>query len=212
MVDTKQKEIWRTYPEIPFIEASNLGRVRTKDRVITYKDGRKHFYKGRVLKQLPSKKGYLYVHISMNGKDVHISVHRIIATCFIPNHNNYPEVNHIDNDPTNNAVSNLEWCTDQYNQNYKNNFRTSPADVFGRSVIAVNPETSEVLWFKTQHEAARQLGVDPGNISKVVNGYYNQTGGWWFCYANEKAVEKTKSKFGDKVFEKVEKLMNDNCN
>lgn len=61
MIDTKQKEVWKTYPKYHFIEVSNLGRVRTKDRVVTYKDGRKKFIKGRILKQQRDKKGYIYV-------------------------------------------------------------------------------------------------------------------------------------------------------
>ena len=50
-MSNKEQEIWKVFPEYPFIEVSNLGRVRTKDRVVTYKNGTKHFYKGRVLKQ-----------------------------------------------------------------------------------------------------------------------------------------------------------------
>lgn len=45
-MDTEE-EIWKTYPEYPVIEARNLGRIRTKDRVVTYTDERKRFVKGR---------------------------------------------------------------------------------------------------------------------------------------------------------------------
>lgn len=154
----------------------------------------------------------MLVSSSVDGKKVTLLVHRIVATCFIPNPNNLPEVNHIDNDPTNNAVSNLEWCTDQYNQNYKKNFGTSPADVSGRPTIAVNPKTSEVFWFESQHEAARQLCVGQGNVNSVVNGKLNIIGGYWFINADENAVERTREKFGDDIAKKVEKLMNENCN
>lgn len=108
MVNTEEQEIWKTYPEFPFLQASNLGRVRTVDRVVTRSNGKKQFVKGRVLKRQRVRGGYMQVGLRVNGKEIHLLVHRIVATCFLPNPHNYPEVNHKDNDPTNNAVDNLE--------------------------------------------------------------------------------------------------------
>lgn len=210
MIDTKQKEIWKVYQELPFIEVSNLGRVKTKDRIVTRGNGGKYFVKGRVLKQHLQPNGYMYVRFRLNGKKVKLYVHRIVATCFIPNPDNYPQVNHKDNDPTNNAVSNLEWCTNQYNQDYKKNFGTSPAQIFGRPVIAVNLETSEIFWFKTQTEAAYQLVANVGHINEVIKGKLHKTGGYWFTYADDTAIEKTRAKFGDEMANKVRELMSDN--
>lgn len=207
MTDTKQREIWKVYPELPFIEASNLGRIKTKDRIVTRSNGGKYFVKGRVLKQHLQKNGYMYVRFRLNGKKVKLYVHRIVATCFIHDPNNYPQVNHKDNDPTNNVVSNLEWCTNQYNQDYKNNFGTSPAQIFGRPVIAINLETSEIFWFKTQTEAAHQLVANLGHINEVIKGKLNKTGGYWFAYADNTAVEKTRAKFGGEMANKVRELM-----
>lgn len=205
--ETKEKEIWKQYPKYPWIEASNLGRVRTKDRTIVDKNGKKRFVKGRVLKQHLDNNGYLCVRSRVNGKLVHLRVHRIVAISFIPNPNNYPEVNHKDNDRTNATVSNLEWCSKQYNLDYKNNFGTSPADVQGKSVIAVNLKTGKVLKFELQYEAARQLEILAQNINKVLKGRMNKTHDYWFCYVNENVVEKVRAKFGDKVANEVEKLM-----
>ena len=205
--ETKEKEIWKQYPKYPWIEASNLGRVRTKDRTIVDKNGKKRFVKGRVLKQHLDNNGYLCVRFRVNGKLVHLRVHRIVAISFIPNPNNCPEVNHKDNDRTNATVSNLEWCSKQYNLDYKNNFGTSPADVQGKSVIAVNLKTGKVLKFESQHEAARQLEILAQSINKVLKGRMNKTHDYWFCYVNENVVEKVRAKFGDKVANEVEKLM-----
>lgn len=56
MTDTKQKEVWKVYPKYPFIEASNLGRVRTKDRYVPNGNGRsKRLVKGRILKTTSSE-------------------------------------------------------------------------------------------------------------------------------------------------------------
>lgn len=281
MTDIKEEEIWKTHPDYPFLQANQFGEIRTTDRIITRSDGRKQFVKGHILKQYLHKSGYMYVKFSMNRKTVNLSVHRVVATCFISNPFGLPEVNHKDNNPQNNTASNLEWCSSQYNQDYKKNFGTSQAELFGRpvfavnlktgkvlrfesqheasqqlgvdvrnlnkvvkgklnqtggywftedenetteekireikikthffgGVIAINPETSEVFWFKSQSEAGRKLGVNSKNINSVVKGKRNKAGGYWFCCADETAVEKTRKKFGDKIASKVKELMSGN--
>lgn len=58
---------------------------------------------------------YRAVSIQENGKQVHLFVHRLVAEAYIPNPENKPEVNHLDGDPSNNNVENLEWCTRREN-------------------------------------------------------------------------------------------------
>lgn len=70
----------------------------------------------RKLKPYLGSDGYMQVVCSHeNGHSIHERVHVIYAHCFIPNPNNYKYVNHIDSDKTNNALSNLEWCTNAEN-------------------------------------------------------------------------------------------------
>ena len=191
MIDEeKEKVVWKPYPEYPFIEANQFGEIRIRDRVITDKNGNKRLVKGRFLKQQFTARGYLRVEFSVKGKTVNIFVHRIVATCFIPNPDNLPQVNHKDNDPTNNAVSNLEWCTNQYNQDYRKNFGTSPAQLFGRPVFAVDLKTGKVLRFETQSEASRQLGVDISSITRVIKGEQNSAGGYWFTEDEREITER----------------------
>ena len=174
------EEIWKTYPEFDFIEASNLGRVRTKDHYVMRKDGREQFVKGHILKQRDNGHGYMRVQFGVGCKKVDRYVHRIIAESHIPNPKNLPEVNHRDNNRANNAVSNLEWCTHQYNEAYKKNFGTSQAELLGKTVFAVNLETFKVLHFETQAEVARQLGIETGHINRVLKGKLQQAGGYLF--------------------------------
>ena len=68
----------------------------------------------------PKDNGYGYDSITLNknGKKITRYIHRIVAEAFIPNPNNYPMVNHKDENKKNNNVENLEWCTASYNVNY----------------------------------------------------------------------------------------------
>lgn len=274
----ENEETWKPYPEFDFIEGSSLGNVRTIDRYVTYENGIKHFYKGHILPQQCNNSGYLYVSFGVNGKIVSRLVHRIVASCFIENPDNLPQVNHIDCDPSNNNIDNLEWCTASYNCQYREKYGVSMTEARGHHLYAVNLNTCRVLYFRSQNEAARKLGLNVGHINNVLKGHRNHTGGYlftedeseltknklqkikdgmnfldgviainlktlevlrfesqmeaerqlgcghgnigsvladrrkqaggyWFVYADENAVEKTRTKFGDEVANKVAKLM-----
>ena len=89
-------------------EVSDLGRVRSKKR-----GGEK------ILRPAKKKSGYLTVALCRNGKAKFHLVHRLVASAFVPNDNIFNiEVNHIDEDKTNNRASNLEWCDSSYNKKY----------------------------------------------------------------------------------------------
>ena len=114
------EEIWK--PVIGYeglYEVSNLGRVRSVDRLVKYSNGQIHLHKGRILSPgLVHKSGYLQVALCNNGKTQHKMVYRLVAEAFLPNIDNLPQVNHKDENPFNNCVDNLEWCTIEYNINY----------------------------------------------------------------------------------------------
>ena len=99
-------------------EVSTWGNVRSLDRWITYKNGRKHFYKGKVLKLDYNNYGYLKVILCVNNKKITCNIHRLVAEAFISNPDNLLCVNHKDEVKTNNYPFNLEWCTHDYNVNY----------------------------------------------------------------------------------------------
>lgn len=204
----KQTVIWKQYKEIPFIEANQFGEVRTRDHYVRNgKNGSKRLVKGHILKQYLLPCGYLYVILTVNGKTVNLRVHRIVATCFIPNPKNLPEVNHIDCNRTNNAVSNLEWCTSKYNSQYRDKLGHTVNGNPGKPLIVVNLETYEVFWFESQHEAARQLEVRQSDINNVLKRRQKTSHEYWFCYADGNSVENVRVKFGDNIAKKVEELM-----
>src|SRR5690242_19034225 len=94
------EEIWKPIPNYFGYEASNLGRIRS------WRNGRK----GNVLKPYMGHE-YRAVKLRNNGRNIAFRVHQLVATTFMPNPENKPQVNHIDGDKLNNHVTNLEWCT-----------------------------------------------------------------------------------------------------
>lgn len=72
----------------------------------------------RPIKQFKNKHGYVTVRIYKDGIGLTKTVHRLVAKTFIPNPENFPEINHKDENKANNIASNLEWCTRKYNVYY----------------------------------------------------------------------------------------------
>ena len=84
---------------------SNLGRVENINT-------------GYVLAPVMNKDGYLFVRLSNKGKQKNYLIHRLVAIAFLPNPDNLPQINHINEVKTDNRLINLEWCTNEYNINY----------------------------------------------------------------------------------------------
>ena len=97
-------------------QVSNAGDIRSVPRILTLKCGRKRRYKGVTLAKARDSKGYLTAHLTDGKSNKSVRFHRVVAETFIPNPEGLPQVNHIDGDKENNAVSNLEWCSDEYNK------------------------------------------------------------------------------------------------
>lgn len=181
---SETNEIWRLYQEFDFIEVSTLGRVRTLDRVVSNGKGTR-VEKGMILKQWLNKRGYLRVAFRKDSKLVNKPVHRLVAQTFIPNPDNLPQVNHKDCNPQNNSVSNLEWCTHEYNIEYREKYGKSSAEVSGCPVYAVNLDTLKISKFKSQREAGRALGIVNQSINSVLKGRLKTTHGYVFAKAGE---------------------------
>lgn len=123
MVHTEGKnnklEIWKDIKGYEgFYQSSTFGRARSLDTYRKSRNGTVRFCKGRILKLKTNNQGYLQVNLYKNGKVKTFRVHRLVAEAFLPNPDNLPEVNHKDENKLNNCVSNLEWCTSSYNNNY----------------------------------------------------------------------------------------------
>lgn len=111
-------EVWKDIKEFEELyQVSNLGRVKRLKRK-TWNGKNFHYIEEKIIKPVCSKLGYLSVNLIKDKKIKHCAIQRLVMIAFTPNPNNYPQVNHKDENPQNNKVDNLEWCTAKYNCNY----------------------------------------------------------------------------------------------
>lgn len=105
-------EKWKDIPEFNgAYQASDLGRIRSIDRTVKNRWGGWMVRKGVVLKDSPAPNGYRTVTLYVDGKPYYRSVHSLVATTWVANPENKPEVNHKDGVKKNCTASNLEWAT-----------------------------------------------------------------------------------------------------
>lgn len=109
-------EVWKKAYNFPDYEVSNFGRVRSVDRIIKYSNNKEYKYNGKILVQKLDHNGYLTVSLQKNKKNYKVKVHRLVLSTFSEELGE--QVNHIDENKTNNHLLNLEWCNSKYNNNY----------------------------------------------------------------------------------------------
>lgn len=119
-------EIWKDVCD--GYKVSNYGRVLSLAK--TTIRGRKY---DKILSA--SKKDNGYYTVSINGNNEY--VHRLVAKAFIDNPNNLNEINHKDEDKSNNRVDNLEWCTKSYNVSYSKSIKIKQIDPITKEVINI---------------------------------------------------------------------------
>lgn len=177
-------EEWRDIEEYEGLyQVSNLGRVKSLPRLVCNHTG--NFDRGEVvLKQTTYCKAYKRVNLYKQGEWHSYPVHRLVAIAFIPNPDGLPQINHKDENPSNNCVDNLEWCTAKYNMNYGNR----PFVGSAKCIKQIDGNGEVIGKFRSISEASRYTGINRGNISSVLNGsIYRYNAGnykWEFDYEN----------------------------
>ena len=168
-------EIWKDIKNYEgFYQISNLGRVKSLPR----KRNNKFNNEEIILKQFKNTNGYLQVDLWKNNVGKHILVHKLVAQTFINNPNNYPFINHKDENKQNNCVNNLEWCTSKYNANYgTRNLRLSSPVL----CVELNKKYNSIK------EASIDLSIYKTSISHCCANreHYKTAGGYHWQYIKE---------------------------
>lgn len=173
---------WRTVIEYGRYEVNQYGDIRHKER--------RH-----ILAKRPNQSGYLYVNFNIQGKRQNFAVHRIVANTFIPNPNNYKEVNHKDYDKENNCVENLEWVNSS--QNSLHSYEKKENRICrSKGVEQYNKEGTLLRTFDSVSAAAEFLGCSIGAISNCCNGRTKTSQGYLW-----KFVEGSTTKYSRKPSE-----------
>lgn len=176
-----------------FYEVSDLGRVRSKARTISVKRGKIEYALSvaeKIVKPTKRQHGYLgvclYGHGGKNGRFTQKSVHRLVAEAFIENPNKYGEVNHKNEDKTDNRAINLEWCTHKQNTLYGTAISRRVAKatngVRSKPISQYTLEGEYIRTFPSMQEAGRN-GYAAGNIHKAIHGKYAHAYGYKWRYA-----------------------------
>lgn len=152
------KEIWKPIKDYDGLyEVSNLGRVRSLRNNI-------------IVKPYKNYTGYLMVNLWYKGKQNKRLISRLVGESFIPNPNNYPIINHIDGDKTNNKVINLEWCT--HSQNVKHAHDTGLRKIYHKKIT--DEQVKELIHFRNLGYSLKSLSckynISLSLISMICNG------------------------------------------
>lgn len=169
------KEIWKDIKNYEnYYQVSNLGRVRSLDRII--KDIKsERFYKGKILKLTLCNWGYLTISLKRNSKSKKFLVHRLVAEAFIPNPNNLEVINHKDENKLNNTVDNLEWCSLKDNMLYskKNN---------KKSILQYDKNGNFIKIWNSIAEASEHIKISESALSQCLSGKVSSSANYIWRY------------------------------
>ena len=170
-------EIWKDIEGYEGLyQVSNMGRVKSLNYHRTGKEG--------ILEGYDNGYGYLQVQLWKDGKDKKCRINRLVAQAFLENPEGYTDVNHKNEDKTNNCVENLEWCSRSYNINHGTRNKRV-AEKNSKPVFSVDKETGLIMYWESAKEAERCTGINNGNIINCCKGRAKSAGGHYWFYADD---------------------------
>jgi len=165
-------EIWKKLPGWEYYEVSDLGQVKSTDRINLLIDGRKRKEKGKLMTQHPDKDGYLKVHLS-GSKRCSIGVHILVALTFHDNPENKPQVNHKNTIKSDNRADNLEWNTNKENINHalSMGIKLGPKPENAAGVILTKEKVLEIRELrktKMLKDIAKMYGITAQTVCDII--------------------------------------------
>lgn len=157
-----------------FYQVSNFGNIRSK-----------YSGKWKLMKATKTNHSRMIVGLHKNGKVKLFLIHRLVAQSFIPNPNRLPEINHKDENPLNNCVENLEWCTPKYNVNYGTRNKRASENLSRRKVCMFDESGELIEEFRNLVLAARYVNGDHAGIIMSCNGDIFLYKGYLWRYKEE---------------------------
>ena len=178
-----EKEIWKDIEGFEGLyQVSNMGRVKSLG------NGKSNNSKERILKPGKNSNGYLHVILYKDGIKKDYTVHQLVGNAFLSNPQGYKELNHRDEDKTNNNADNLEWCSRSYNLTYNDRAKKAGKKI-SKPIFGIDRITGFVVEFPSIMEASRQLGIRQGHITECCQGKYKSCGGFYWMYADADTTE-----------------------
>lgn len=170
-------------------QVSSTGQVRSVDRMLSYMNHGtwcSRIHRGKLLKQDIDEDGYCRINLRKNSKDFRFGVHRLVAAAFIDNPNDLPVVNHKDGNKQHNCISNLEWCTVEYNNHHAASIGLRPHSIY-EDRTAVKRKLSHPVRciesgvvYPSMIEAERQLGLGSTAVYFSIKNNRPTVQGWTF--------------------------------
>lgn len=181
------EEIWKDIVGYEGLyQISNLGNVKSLN-------WRGHGYPKNLTPKLQNS-GRYSVQLTVNGKSKYFLVHRLVAAAFIPNPFGYSEINHIDENPRNNDVRNLEWCEHLYNvrrylENHPEHHKTRrTTEKYGKRlglpIFQLDLSGNIIHKWNNSREICVQTGMSDWSISECCRGNRNTAYGYKWRYAS----------------------------
>ena len=159
-------------------EVSDGGRVRAIARTVRMRNGVQRKIRAHILAQSTHyKNGYKSVMLSKDSESKRLLVHRLVAKAFVENKFGLPEVNHKDENKSNNSATNLEWCDRKYNNTY-GTAKARAAVTQGHPVKQIGNDGSVIAVWPSQGAAARATGAAQSGISGCLRGEIKKSGGY----------------------------------
>lgn len=180
------EEIWKDIKNYEgFYQCSNLGNIRSLDRIIFEHTGKSQTRKGTIIKQKQNKNGYLQFALNKDSKRKMVYTHQIIAATFLENPNCLPVINHIDGNKLNNNINNLEYT--DYAENNQHAYKVlhrKPATAGAKRVelYIIDTLNKTVEYYESITSASDSISLSHTQINRYIHSNKKWKGRYIYLY------------------------------